>query len=114
MNNIKLSDGIVVFVEANNSGEWFMAKDWQKEKFIEIMEFGTMKTMGYPNPYTESQIFIAPNKYEYKFHIYNDWGPVYIENINTKKKREIKYFELFKNDSKTNPNFEYKLSNIIK
>ena len=66
MNNIKMSDGIVVFVEADNVGEWFMAKDWQKKHFFEIMDFGSMKSMGYPNPYTESKIFTAPNKYEYK------------------------------------------------
>ena len=114
MSSFKVSDGILVFIEADNDGEWFMAKEWQKKKFFEIMQFGTMKSMCYPNPYIETEIFTAPNNYEYKFHIYNDWGPVYIENINTKKRREIKYFELFKNNFKNNSNFEYKLCNILK
>ena len=105
------TDGILVFVESDKKGEWFLAKDWQRTQFFDIMKFGTMKSMGFPNPHSETDVFNAPNNGQYKFHIYNDWGPVYIENIHTKKRREVKYFELFKNNDR---NYEYKLSNIIK
>ena len=109
--NTMFTDGILVFVEADKKGTWFMAKDWQKERFLEVMEFGTMKSMCYPNPHVETNTFTAPNSGQYKFHIYNDWGPVYIENIHTKKKREIKYFELYK--TKNQNEFKYNLSNIV-
>ena len=109
MSNIA-TDGIIVFVEADKNHEWFVAKDWQKKKFFEIMEFGTMKSMGAPNPYVETKVFTAPNGGNYKFHIHNDWGPVYIENIHTKKKREIKYFELYKSNNCSN---DFKLSNFV-
>jgi hypothetical protein len=110
MKDIIATEGILVFVEGNQVGEWFSAKDWQRKKFFEIMEFGTMKSMCFPNPHTETKVFTAPNQGQYKFHIYNDWGPVYIENIHTKKRREIKYFELYKTSDRGN---EYKLSNIL-
>jgi hypothetical protein len=105
------TDGILVFVEGDKKEEWFNATEWQKNKFFEVMEFGTMKSMGIPNPHVETPVFIAPNKGHYKFHIYDDWGPVYIENIHTKKKREVRYFQLYK--SNTHDNIEYKLSNIV-
>ena len=107
--NITFSDGLLVMVEADKKNEWFNATDWQKREFIKVMEFGTMKSMCYPNPHVETEVFTAPNKGQYKFHIYNDWGPVYIENIHTKKKREVKYFELFKTNDKK---FEHKPSTI--
>jgi hypothetical protein len=103
-----VTDGIIVYVEGDIKGQWFAAKGWQKNKFFEVMEFGTMKSMGIPNPHLETNIFIAPNHRHYKFHIYNDWGPVYIENIDTNKKREVKYFELYKSNSEDY--IEYKLS----
>ena len=107
--SLTITDGVLVFVEADKKGQWFSAKDWQRKKFFEVMKFGTIKSMCYPNPYVESEVFEAPNKNKYKLHIYNDWGPVYIENIFTKKKREIKYFELYKSNSN---NMNYKLSQI--
>lgn len=107
---IKATNGVIVFVEANKKGEWFLAKNWQSEKFLEVMEFGTMKSMCYPNPLVETEVFTAPNNGQYKFHIHNDWGPVFIENIHTKKKREIKYFELFKNNDR---DFAHNLSKIM-
>lgn len=106
--NFTVQSGILVFVEGNKKDEWFAAKEWQKNEFFKVMEFGTMKSMGIPNPHVETSVFTAPNKGEYKFHIYDDWGPVYIENIHTKKKREVKYFQLYK----THEDIEYKLSNI--
>ena len=105
------TDGLLILVEGDKKNEWFNAKIWQAEEFIKAMKFGTMKSMCYPNPYVQTKIFNSPNNCQYRFHIYNDWGPVYIENINTKKKREIKYFEIFRSKSET-PKFE--LSNIKK
>ena len=107
--DIIFTEGILVFVEGNKKNEWFLAKDWQRKKFFEVMKFGTMKSMCYPNPHTETEVFTAPNNGQYKIHIYNDWGPVVIENINTKKKREMKYIQLYKS---SNENIKYKLSNI--
>ena len=109
--SLTFTDGIIVFVEGDNKNEWFLAKDWQRKKFFEVMEFGTMKSMCYPNPHTETKVFDAPNGWQYKFHIYNDWGPVVIENILTKKKREIKYLELYKTNNVGSVN--YKLSNKL-
>ena len=107
--NIIFSDGLVIFVEADKKNDWFQATEWQKREFIRVMEFGTIKSMGFPNPHVETKVFTAPNNGQYKFHIYNDWGPVYIENIHTKKKREVKYFKLFKtNDT----DCQYKPSKI--
>jgi len=112
--SLTITDGILVFVEADTKGKWFSAKDWQENHFFEVMKFGTLKSMGYPNPYVESEVFTGPNGYKYKFHIYNDWGPVYIENICTKKKREIKYFELYKSNKNTNINYKLSQINYIK
>ena len=89
-------NGIKVFVEGDNNN-WWDAKDWQKREFIKAMEFGKMKSMGAPNPLTETEQFkCSENGFTYRFIIINDWGPVYIENMDTKKKREIKYIDLSK------------------
>ena len=93
---ISFSGDFLVLVESDDSC-WWIAKDWQKREFIKAMRFGSMKTMCYPNPHTESDIF-KENGYRYRFVIKNDWGPVYIENLDTNKKREIKYLELKKSD----------------
>ena len=61
------------------------------------MKFGTMKSMGYPNPLTESEIF-SENGYNYQFEIHNDWGPCYIKNLDTNKKRQITYHSIGKNN----------------
>ena len=106
-----VTDGIIVYVEGDINGRWFSAKDWQRKKFFEVMDFGAMKSMGAPTPHVETDSFTAPNHGQYKFHIYDDWGPVYIENIHTKKKREVKWLELYKSNSQCN--IEYKLSNIL-
>ena len=61
------------------------------------MKFGTMKSMCYPNPVTESDPFKCDeNGFTYKFIILNDWGPVYLENMDTGTQREVKYLELIK------------------
>lgn len=109
----KITDGIIVFVEGNNN-DWFFAKKWQSKRFFDFMKFGTQKSMCYPNHHNVSEKFLN-GKYEYCIHIYNDCGPVYLENITTGNKREIKYLELYKSngDSKFNPfNTEMKLSNF--
>lgn len=96
---MSFSGDFLVLVESDDSTysspSWWVAKDWQKREFLKAMKFGTMKTMSYPNPHTETEIF-RENGYRYKFVIKDDWGPLYIENLDTKKKREIKYLELTK------------------
>ena len=95
--------GYLVFVEGDKE-EWFQAFEWQKKEFIKAMEFGTMKTMCYPNPITKSKTFkCKENGFNYRFIIINDWGPVFMENMDTKKKREIKYVELNKIDKMSIP-----------
>ena len=109
----KITDGIIVFVEGDNN-DWFFAKKWQSERFFEFMRFGTQKSMANPNPHVVSDKF-NNGKFEYCIHVYNDWGPVYIENITTGNKREIKYLELYKSneDREFNPfHTEIKLSNF--
>lgn len=88
--------GYLIFIEGDKN-EWFRAFEWQKNEFMKAMKFGTMKTMCYPNPITKSEPF-KEKGYKYRFIILNDWGPVFIENMNTKKQREIKYIELNKTD----------------
>ena len=87
------TSGVVVFVEGDDKNTWYFAKQWQREKFFKMMRFGTTKSMGYPNPHEESEPFKGPFGM-YKIHVHNDWGPVYLENLNTKRKREIRYIEL--------------------
>ena len=91
-----LTNGVIVFVEGNND-DWYYAQNWQKIKFFEFMKFGTQKSMAMPNKHVVSDKF-KYNDYEYCFHVYDDWGPVYLENITTGRKREIKYLELYKSD----------------
>ena len=87
--------GYKIFVEADIAGTWWDAKSWQKKEFIKAMKFGTMKSMGIPNPLTETVAFkCKENGFTYRFRIINDWGPIYVENMDTKKQREIKYIHL--------------------
>ena len=93
--------GYMVFVQSDHpsGNEWWKAKTWQKEEFIKAMEFGTQKSMCYPNPVTESKPFrCSENGFNYKFIILNDWGPVFLENIDTGKQREVKYLNLEPHD----------------
>ena len=93
--HLTLSNGILIFIEGNkkNGEEWHTAYKWQSDKFIEMMEFGTMKSMGAPNPLTLTEPFTHRGT-NYRFRIIDDWGPCYIENMTTHKIREIKYFHL--------------------
>lgn len=90
-------DGYMVFVESDTPKKWWISKEWQKNEFLKAMKFGTMKTMGYPNPHITSTPFKTEG-FNYRFIIKNDWGPVYLENLDTKKTREIKYMELKKSN----------------
>ena len=93
MASLKLTEGIVVLVESDKKGEWHTAYEWQANEFIKAMEFGTMKSMGHPNPRTETNPF-KHRGIRYNFIIIDDWGPCYIKNIDSGREREIKYFEL--------------------
>ena len=93
MVQLKLTNGIIVLIKGDNKDEWFTAYDWQTREFIKAMEFGTMKSMGIPNPRTETSPFIHRG-IQYKFIIIDDWGPCYIKNMQSGREREIKYFEL--------------------
>lgn len=115
MDKITFTDGLVVLVEADRRGEWFNALPWQQKKFTEVMRFGTMKSMCYPNPIEYTPEF-THNGMKYRFIIENDWGPCWIENMSTKKKRKIVYFELgniFKKRSSDPDNSEIITSKII-
>lgn len=95
MSQITFSDGTLILIEGNKNGkEWFPALPWQADRFIEAIQFGTMKTMGSTvNPRTETDPFVE-GAYRYQFIILNDWGPCYLRNVTTGKEREIKYFHL--------------------
>lgn len=93
---VTFSDGILILVEGDghtNGTEWNTAYDWQQLQFMRAMEFGTMKSMGAPNPITYSEPF-HKNGFKYRFEIHDDWKPVYLENMTTKKKRRIQYFHI--------------------
>ena len=90
---MKLTEGLIILVKGDRRDEWFTAYDWQATEFIKAMEFGTMKSMGYPNPRTESKPF-KHYGIQYKFIIIDDWGPCYLKNMDSGFEREIKYFEL--------------------
>ena len=87
------TSGLIVWIEGDKKNEWYTAYDWQYKQFLNAIQFGTMKSMGYPNPLVKTKPF-KNGIYMYRFHIHNDWNPCYIENMTTKKIREIKYFEL--------------------
>jgi hypothetical protein len=90
--SLTFSEGLLILIEGDNNN-WYNARDWQAKEFIEAMKFGTMKSMGHPNPRTETDIFKI-GRFKYQFIILNDWGPCYLKNIDTGKEREIKYLEL--------------------
>ena len=101
MSSVTFTNGLIIMVEADKRGEWFQALPWQEKKFIEAMRFGSMKSMGRPNPMEYTQEF-THNGMKYRFIIEDDWGPCWIENMTTKRKRKIVYFELgniYKNGS---------------
>ena len=95
------TDGLIILVESDKKGEWWSALKWQQDEFIKAMRFGTMKSMCFPNPIEYSDKF-KHDSMEYRVIIENDWGPCWIENLTTKKKRRIQYFELGNIYKKTN------------
>jgi len=92
---VVFTSGYLIIVEGNKSDEWNDALPWQEEKFMEAMDFGSMKSMGIPNPITLTEPF-TNGDFQYQFKIINDWNPCYIINMTTGKVREIKYLPLFK------------------
>ena len=111
---ISFTGGYLIMVEGDkpNGDEWFIAKDWQQKEFMKAMEFGIMKSMGRPHPITKTKVFkCLENNFNYRFIIHDDWSPVYLENVDTKKQREIKYIDL--NVSKNYDN-STDISNISK
>lgn len=97
---LKVSNGFLVLIRGDND-DWYLALPWQGEYFLKEMKFGTMKSMGIPNPRVETDPFMK-NGFNYRFIILNDWGPCYLENIDTGTQREIKYIEL-QDSKKHNP-----------
>ncbi len=57
--SFKTTDGYLVMVEGNSryGKEWFLALPWQAKRFVEVMRFGEMKSMGIPNPRDEQNHF---------------------------------------------------------
>lgn len=93
--SLSFTDGIVVFIESDKAGEWWLAKTWQKTNFMKAMQFGTMKSMGgYIATETTKPFNNGP--YTYSFIIEEGWGPIYLENQTTGKKREVRYHHLQK------------------
>jgi hypothetical protein len=90
---VVFTSGFLIFVEGDETGEWFSALQWQQEKFMEVMKFGTMKSMCMPNPITLTEPF-TNGDFQYQFKIINDWKPCYLINMTTRKEREIKYIKL--------------------
>ena len=90
---VVFTSGYLIFVEGDEIGKWFPALHWQQEKFIEVMKFGTMKSMCMPNPITLTEPF-TNGDFQYQFKIINDWKPCYLINMTTGKEREIKYIKL--------------------
>ena len=94
------SNGILILVEGDkpNQMQWWIANKWQSSEFIKAMHFGTMKSMGgYPVPIEYTKPFTV-NNFTYRFIIENEWGPCYLHNMTTNKKRRIKYINLGSND----------------
>lgn len=87
------TSGLLVWIKGDKEYQWYTALDWQYKHFVEEIRFGTMKSMGHPTPLVKTEPF-THGEFEYRFHIHNDWNPCFIENMTTKKIREIKYFEL--------------------
>ena len=87
-------DGMIVLIEGDCIDlPWYNAKKWQRDKFTEALQWGTMKSMGRPNPYELSPVF-AHDGFRYRFIIYDDWNPCFMVNLTTGRIREVKYFSL--------------------
>lgn len=85
--------GLQLFVESDSKGIWWLAKGWQKKKFKDAMRLDEMKSMGWPNPIEITTEF-KKDGFTYQFEILNDWGPVFLINTTTNKKRQLRYIDL--------------------
>jgi len=90
---VVFTSGYLIFIKGDKLDEWFSPLHWQEEKFMEVMGFGTMKSMCFPNPITLTEPF-TNGDFQYQFKIINDWKPCYLINMTTGKEREIKYIKL--------------------
>jgi hypothetical protein len=113
--SLSFTNGYIVFVEGNDpsGNEWWLAHEWQKDNFLEAMRFGEMKTMGgcyVPDEKTEP--FYIGN-FKYRFIIENEWGPCYLHNMTTDKKRRIKYINLGNCDSDIFPEDKDNIKSIV-
>ena len=89
-------DNMIVLIEGDCADiPWYNAKKWQRDKFTEALQWGTMKSMGRPNPYELSPVF-SQDGFRYRFIIYDDWNPCFLLNLTTSTIREVKYFSLQK------------------
>ena len=87
-------DSMIILIEGDCVDiPWYNAKKWQRDKFTEALQWGTMKSMGRPNPYELSPVF-SHEGFRYRFIIYDDWNPCFIVNLTTGRIREVKYFSL--------------------
>ena len=93
-NPTQFSSGLLILVQGDTGNKkWWNAQPWQSTAFIKAMEFGTMKTMGAPNPVTYTKPF-THGEFQYRFIIKNDWGPCAIHNMSTGKERTVLYFDV--------------------
>ena len=90
------TDGMIVLIEGDCPDiPWYNAKKWQRDEFTKALQWGTMKSMGRPDPYELSPVF-AQDGFRYRFVIYDAWNPCFLVNITTGTIREVKYFNLQK------------------
>ena len=90
---VEFTSGYLIFIQGDEQNQWFHALPWQSEKFMEVMKFGSMKSMCMPNPETLTKPF-TNGRFQYQFKIINDWKPCYLINMTTGKEREVKYIKL--------------------
>lgn len=90
------TEGLIVLVESDTKGEWWVAQDWQSSRFIKAMNFGSMKSMGGVSIPSEKSESFTYNSFSYHFilEFENGGPPCYIVNENTGKKRRILYYDL--------------------
>ena len=104
-------DGLIVLIEGNNPDKpWFNALPWQRDEFSKALQWGSMKSMCYPNEYSVSKPF-EKDGFKYRFVIFDDWNPCFMINLTTKKIREVKYIKINKSKFKLFDTDEF-LSNV--
>ena len=91
-------DNLFILIEGDNN-QWHSAFEWQKKEFTKLLQYGTMKSMGglYSPTYETSKV-IKINGFRYIFVIFNHWNPCFLVNLDTKKIREVKYYEISKSE----------------